>query len=315
MFALAQEHPSLASALVLARVRLRLARHRPLVTIAALASVALTGWIDYVTPPDIGLTLVYLVPVVAAGWWTTGRRTVMVAVAAGLAVLVAGLASRSDGVLAIPTWNAASRLVIFLAVGWGVTRMRRTHEKLAEATAHLARLVERERTLALTDAHTGLPNFRAFRRHVRTEVGRRQRHGGPLVVAYLDLDNFKLVNDFYGHAAGDELLRQVGTILLTGVRPGDVVGRVGGDEFGVVFADCHLENAERVAQRLAEAVRVVGRRYARADVSASVGVACFDAAPRDEDEALRHADEAMYEAKAAGKSRVVTRQIGGGTAT
>ena len=310
MFALAHEHPSIASALSLARVRLGLARHRPLVTVAALAAVVVIGWINYVVPPDVGLTLVYLGPIVVAGWWTTGRQTMLVAGAAALVVLVADLASRTDPAFGVVAWNASSKLVIFLVVGLGVTRMRRTQETLAGATAHLARLVERERTLALTDALTSLPNFRAFRRQVRAEVARRQRQGGPVVLAYLDLDNFKLVNDLHGHAAGDDLLRQIGTLLQSGVRPGDVVARVGGDEFAVVFADCRLEDAERVARRLIDAVRAAGRRYPRAGVTASVGVACFEAAPRDEEEALRLADDAMYEAKAGGKSRVVTRVIG-----
>jgi diguanylate cyclase (GGDEF)-like protein len=308
--ALAQEHPSLASALVLARVRLGLARHRPLVTLAALAAVVVIGGIDYLVPAGVGLTLLYLAPVVAAGWWTTGRRTTVVAGAAGLAILVADLASRRDAALGVVAWNVASRLVIFLVVGWGVTRMRRTHEKLAEATAHLARLVERERTLALTDALTGLPNSRAFRRQLRTEVARRQRDGGQLVLAFIDLDNFKLVNDLHGHAAGDALLREVGILLDRGVRPGDVVARVGGDEFAIVFADCPLADADRVAHRLIDAVQVAARRYPQAGVTASVGVACFETPPRNEDEALRQADDAMYEAKAAGKARVVTRLVG-----
>jgi diguanylate cyclase (GGDEF)-like protein len=310
VFVLAQEHPSIASALSVARVRLGLARHRPLVTAAALAAVVVIGWLDYVLPPSIGLTLAYLVPIVAAGWWTTGRRTTAVAGAAALAVLVTDLASYGDGGLGVVAWNASSRLVIFFVVGLGVTRMRRTQDQLAEATSHLARLVERERTLAMTDALTGLPNFRAFRRDVRAEVARRQRQGGPLVLAYLDLDNFKLVNDLYGHATGDDLLRQVGRLLERVVRPGDAVARVGGDEFAVIFADCGREDAERVAQRLIEAVKSAARPYPRAGVTASVGVACFDAAPRNEDEALSQADDAMYEAKGGGKSRVVTRVLG-----
>ncbi|WP_129339259.1 EAL and GGDEF domain-containing protein [Cellulomonas endophytica] len=158
---------------------------------------------------------------------------------------------------------------------------------------------------ALHDALTGLPNRALVTEHLGQALGRARRQGSTAGLLYIDLDNFKDVNDSLGHAAGDELLAAVAERLTAAVRDADVPGRLGGDEFVVVCedvgdADGIAAVADRVSRALAAQLTVEGRTL---QVSASIGVAYArseDASPAD---LLREADTAMYRAKANGRGR------------
>jgi diguanylate cyclase (GGDEF)-like protein len=153
---------------------------------------------------------------------------------------------------------------------------------------------------ALTDSLTGLANRAAFTRELEQAVAERS---AELTVLFLDLDDFKLINDGLGHAAGDELLCQVGRRLTAGVRPGDVCARLGGDEFAVLL-DGDDQEAAAVAQRLVDAVaQPVTLNGQVAQISVSVGLARASA-QLSVAQVLQHADTAMYVAKAQGKNRV-----------
>jgi len=155
---------------------------------------------------------------------------------------------------------------------------------------------------ALYDGLTGLANRALFRDHLAQAQARARRDGRAPSVLFVDVDNFKSVNDSLGHAAGDELLREVARRLRANIREQDLAARLGGDEFAVLVPATGEEGAGRAAQRILNACRqpfAVGGRRLR--VSVSVGVASGTEEP---DELVRHADLAMYEAKAAGKDGV-----------
>jgi diguanylate cyclase (GGDEF)-like protein len=161
------------------------------------------------------------------------------------------------------------------------------------------------------DPLTGLPNRRAFVEHVERALDRRVQHRrgeGGVAVLFVDVDDFKVVNDSLGHGAGDRLLRAVGQRLSEALRPEDVVARFGGDEFTVLVADvAGADDALRVAGRLADHLRppIVLDGESRF-VSASVGLAVAGAGPGavgDADSLLQDADAAMYQAKERGKAR------------
>jgi diguanylate cyclase (GGDEF)-like protein/PAS domain S-box-containing protein len=166
--------------------------------------------------------------------------------------------------------------------------------------------------LAYHDSLTGLPNRAMFDEFLTIALARARRAGTAVALLCLDLDGFKAVNDRLGHAAGDDVLRQVGRRLLAVSRGSDVVGRRGGDEFAVLLADldmpdmgrdvAHRGQPEQVADRIRKALRppcVVGDGQVR--VSASIGIGVFPVHAGNEADLVASADAAMYEAKRDGR--------------
>jgi diguanylate cyclase (GGDEF)-like protein/PAS domain S-box-containing protein len=164
---------------------------------------------------------------------------------------------------------------------------------------------------ALHDPLTGLANRALFLDRLGHALARIDGRGGGLAVLFLDLDDFKYVNDSLGHRAGDRLLVEVAARLLAGLRPGDTVARLGGDEFTVLLEDlAEPEEARRVAERLADGLRPPFRLDGRdVFVSASIGIA-GPSAGAQADDLLRLADVAMYEAKHRGKARYAVFDVG-----
>ncbi len=169
---------------------------------------------------------------------------------------------------------------------------------------------------AFHDALTHLPNRALFMERLGHALARSRRQGSLVAVLFLDLDNFKIVNDSLGHEAGDSLLLTVAERLAACVRPGDTVARLGGDEFTILLEDLDDEAqagglAERIAAALSEPLRVSGREVF---TTASLGIACESGATlgagRTPDDLVRDADTAMYRAKTEGKSRSVVFNAG-----
>ena len=162
--------------------------------------------------------------------------------------------------------------------------------------------------LADRDALTGLFSRRRFQEELEREVSRARRHGRPGVLLLLDLDGFKLVNDSFGHAAGDELLTRIGNALRNILRDSDVLARIGGDEFALILPDTDVPAGRVVAEKLIDAVREYGsimRDERRASVTVSIGMTPVSGGPSlDPAKLLIEADLAMYHAKESGKDRI-----------
>lgn len=168
----------------------------------------------------------------------------------------------------------------------------------------LAKLWEKEAQvshMAYHDALTGLPNLQLFRDRLGQSLHYAQRHQSGMALLYLDLDGFKPVNDRYGHAAGDIVLREVARRISGLLRKSDTVARIGGDEFAVILAESG-DSAALVAGKCREAIRrpvpFEGHDLA---VGVSIGIACFPEDGATEDELLKKADQAMYAAKRASR--------------
>lgn len=169
-----------------------------------------------------------------------------------------------------------------------------------ERTKH--RLAEMER-LADMDTLTPIANRRAFVRELTRMIAFAERYGAPSSLAYFDVNDLKHINDKYGHAAGDKALTHVAQTLLQNVRSSDIVGRLGGDEFGVILAQIGDENAAKKAQQLAETVQATPFEWEgqTIDIRLASGFYTFDG-KEDATKALAFADERMYAAKRASKS-------------
>lgn len=172
------------------------------------------------------------------------------------------------------------------------------------------RLIREQERLAhasLTDELTGLLNRRAYDRRLAEETARAERYGTELSVLVLDLDNFKEVNDTYGHAAGDSLLRAVGVLLRAELRTTDIAARYGGDEFALVLPEVNKTGAWAVAEKIRSSLRRLSVDAGSGEfvsTTCSVGVASVNEAAREPDDVMRAADTALYAAKAAGRDRV-----------
>ena len=159
---------------------------------------------------------------------------------------------------------------------------------------------------ATHDALTGLANRREFEYRLEQALNGLARQSARHSLMFLDLDQFKLVNDTCGHAAGDELLRHICAVLQSGLREGDTLARLGGDEFGVLLENCPPEQAERIAEQLRQSVQTLhfvwkGRPFV---TTVSLGVVHIAQAPTTLEASLRAADMACYMAKEKGRNRV-----------
>ena len=156
------------------------------------------------------------------------------------------------------------------------------------------------------DLLTGLATYRVLQERLQYEIERSKRSDEPFALLFLDLDEFKQVNDKYGHEAGNQILGAVATEIRAAVRASDVAARYGGDEFVVILTRTDLQGATRVAEALREGIEAVGRRLGYADgvVTVSVGVAEFDPRRPAEGDLLVTADRALYRAKAAGRTLI-----------
>lgn len=177
-----------------------------------------------------------------------------------------------------------------------VTVERSLSEKLSRQASH--------------DALTGLPNRLEFERQLDDALESFRVAGHQHVMCYLDLDQFKIINDTCGHAAGDELLRQVAETLQQQLRQSDLLARLGGDEFGVLLLGCSLERAQGIAENMLAAVRALrfswGEKVFR--VGVSIGLVALAAETMNKEQIMSAADGACYAAKDAGRNRVVVHQ-------
>lgn len=282
-----------------------LARRYSWPTLLALVIVAI-GVVDYTTGPDVGFSLFYLVPIVAAGWRVGHPAALLLALLATGAWLTADFAWR--GVNAVSLWNGFTRFGIYVSMAWLTSRVRSDREELLALNARLSLLLAEEEQRARSDALTGLPNHRLFMDELRRAAARSDRAARPIVVGYLDLDNFKNLNDLYGRVAGDEILRRVSEILTSQLRTGDLAARLGGDEFGLLIADATFEAAKEIGHRILTGCESLASNYPGSNLGITGGLVCFDTPQKDTDTLLHIADASMYRAKREGKHRVVVER-------
>jgi diguanylate cyclase (GGDEF)-like protein len=178
-------------------------------------------------------------------------------------------------------------------------------------TLHIRKiaLFHNTRELAYLDSLTQIFNRRYFDQRYQKEIGRAQRYDRALSILMIDIDYFKIYNDYLGHLAGDEALRQVASMLEKNLRKADVVCRYGGEEFVVILPEIGVEPASKVAEKLRKAVMSVSfsgeEKLPNKQLTISIGVAAFPENGKNAEEVLLNADKALYKAKEVGRNKVV----------
>lgn len=259
-------------------------------SIVGLAMVVAIGVFDTLTGPEIGSSIFYLAPVVLVSW-TNGRYWgVFMSMVGGLVWFGADqITGQVYTHPLIPYWNMTIRVGFFVITALLLARL-----KLA---------LVREQELSRTDSLTGVNNSRHFLEIANGELERCRRYGRPLTLVYIDLDNFKAVNDSLGHITGDSLLREVARCIGSNVRKIDLVARLGGDEFAVLLPETGFEEASFLLYRL-QGVLLGVMRDGKWPVTFSMGAATFVTMPSSVEEIIREADRLMYSVKNSGKNSI-----------
>ncbi|MCM8812119.1 MAG: GGDEF domain-containing protein [Candidatus Omnitrophica bacterium] len=259
--------------------------------------VTALGIFDVFTGPHFSFELLYLVPVTLVIWFAGRWAGTYIALAGAVTWLTAAVLQKPPEISSFThLWNTVSRLLFFAVV--------------AVFIPHLRTAWQQEKELARTDFLTGVANKRCFMDMASLELERNTRYNRPFTFVYMDIDNFKFVNDRMGHNAGDTLLRAVAQTLKKKVRSIDLVARLGGDEFAVLLPETQSQAARIVVQRIQkDLIDLVEKN--EWPVSFSFGVATFMRPPESVEEMIRKADALMYASKNNGKNLIKHELIGG----
>ncbi len=262
---------------------------KPFWVIAGGALVGMIGAVDYLTGFEVSFSLFYLIPIALITWFTTPKLGMMFAVASAIVWLIADILSGAVySHQFIYLWNSAIRLGFFA---------------LTVFSLDLIKTLEREKTFARMDYVTGTLNTRYFHALAQREIDRSFRYRYPFTVAYIDIDNFKRVNDSFGHITGDKVLYAVADCMQRHLRKTDIVARVGGDEFAILLPEVELSLAKAVISKMhGKLLEEMQKNNWR--VTFSIGVSTFIDAPSSVNEMLNMVDRLMYSVKHNGKNNI-----------
>ena len=257
-----------------------------------LFGVALTAAItllDYFTSPQITFSVFYLLPISYFSWFFRPMSVgfIMALFSAALWLVLSIVRHHSDATMVYV--NGLINLGLYLGAVFLLYEVKS--------------LYLRERERSRSDFLTGLANRRAFHEALSLERERALRNRVPMTLAYIDIDNFKHINDAFDHETGDNLLTTVAAELRRNIRRLDLAARLGGDEFGILLPQATPESARTVLDKLSELLRAAMRRGGW-DVTFSIGAVTFRNPRLAIDEMIKSADELMYSVKAAGKGRI-----------
>jgi diguanylate cyclase (GGDEF)-like protein len=258
------------------------------IVVEAFSLTALIAILDHLTGSDYAWSIFYVAPILLVTWYVSWRAGAAWALMSAAIWVIIDAAGRGYSSAFVPVWNAIVRLAFFALVTALVEGAKRG--------------LARERTLSRTDALTGVANSRSFEDRLTYSLDYLRRTRRPVTLAYVDLDEFKTVNDRLGHFEGDALLRAVAVAIDGRLRATDMVARLGGDEFGILLPDTDETTALLVLESVVTATRdAVTTRW---PVSMTIGAVTFREAPPDIDTMVAAADDLMYVGKRHSKGRI-----------
>jgi diguanylate cyclase (GGDEF)-like protein len=252
--------------------------------------VAVLGYLDYISGAEISFSLFYVAPIALVAWFAGPHEAVAVSAFSAATWYAADLwAGSTYSYGLIPIWNAVMRLGFFIIVVWALTMLKREMDAREE--------------LSREDPLTGACNTRCFYQEAEHELKRSRRYGSPLSFAYIDLDNFKTINDTLGHSTGDDLLRLVAETISGNVRGIDVTARMGGDEFALLMPETDFFGSGVALEKLKELLdhRIYEKKW---PVTFSIGLVTYERPPDSIEEMIREADTLMYMVKGSSKNAI-----------
>jgi len=261
---------------------------KPILVVFSYLIVCFIGIIDYLTGAEIAFSIFYVVPVAIATLSTSRKHGLIISFVAGAVWLAADLLAKhvySHPV--IPWWNAAVRFLFFAVI--------------TNFASALKKMYEHEENLARTDFLTGTANRRLLFETAQMRFLGPDANNSPFTAVYLDLDNFKKINDDLGHATGDSILQSVGEIIKENLRKTDIVARMGGDEFVILLPGTGVEDSKGVANKIKNKITELASKE-KWPLTVTMGVATFLKPPMSVDEMISKADDLMYQAKDSGKN-------------
>ncbi len=265
------------------------------VAAVSLVLTAAIAALDHTTGYELSFSIFYLVPIAFAAWYGNLRLGIFLSAVGAMTWLVVDrTAGHSYSQSIIAFWNAVVRFGFFTVTAALIAKVRLQLEK--------------EKLMARLDRLTETMNVRAFQEEVHKLLDIAARYERPTVMGYIDLDSFKSVNDTFGHAEGDNVLRTVASIMSRSVRRTDIVGRMGGDEFAVFLPETTSSGAAVVFENLREKLLTEVKERVW-PIGFSIGVAVFRTAPSSVNEAVRMADTLMYRVKKSGKNSILFEEF------
>jgi len=246
------------------------------------------GFVDYITGPEIGFSIFYLLPISMVTWLAGITWGIVISFACSILWFSADiLGGHIYSNPAIGYWAATMRLGYFLIICYLISTVNR--------------ILREERHMASTDYLTGIANSRSFYNMANTELERMRRYKHPFTIAYFDLDNFKMINDNFGHTIGDNVLREIAGIIKNNIRLSDLTGRLGGDEFAILLPETDYESAKIVMNKVHKILLDTMKKN-RWGTTFSIGVITYLKAPEDVDTMITEVDNLMYSVKNSGKN-------------
>jgi diguanylate cyclase (GGDEF)-like protein len=252
--------------------------------------VIFLGIIDYFSGYELSFSLFYLLPIFMVVWFVDRRMGLVLSFASAIAWFIADYsAGLSYAHPSIYVWNTLLRLGFYVVVTALGSTLKRTYQINQE--------------LVRTDYVTGATSIRYFYELAQSEIVRSQRYQHPFTLAYIDLDNFKAINDRLGHSTGDQVLRTLTNCVRQQVRPTDTVARLGGDEFALLMPETDRKAAEMGIGRLCSCLadEMIKNTW---PVTFSIGVVTYHEVPESVDDMVKIADAAMYTVKSTTKNGV-----------
>jgi diguanylate cyclase (GGDEF)-like protein len=275
-------------------IDLRKALPKSVVVLAGISAVAILGYLDYVSGYEISFSIFYLIPIsfvaLLLGFY---YGALVSAISAATWFLADTFSGNTYSYELIPFWNAVMRFGYFLLHSFMLT-------KLTEATA-------KAKELSIKDALTGLPNWRYFEEFSSRELKKAKRNSKPLTLCYIDIDNFKNINDTMGHDAGNDVLQIIADIFRRNIRPNDMASRIGGDEFVLLLTETDYENSGKVLLRINSGVAETMKTN-NWPVTISMGAVTYNTVVRSLEYMLKQTDELMYQVKKSGKNNLLHKQ-------